>query len=53
MAAERGHTKIVDYIVSKGADLDSQDKNGVTICDYTYGSVMFSLEFELPTYISN
>ena len=48
MAAERGHTKIVDYIVSKGADIDIQDKNGVSICDYTSGSL-----FELTIYISN
>ena len=53
MAAERGHTKIVDYIVGKGTDIDSQDKNGVSIVDNTNCSVLFSIEFELPTYISN
>ena len=34
MAAERGHTKIVDYLVSKGADIDIQDKKGVSIHVY-------------------
>ena len=31
VAAERGHTKIVDYLVREGADIDSQDKEGVII----------------------
>ena len=52
MAAERGHTKIVDYVVSKEAHIDSQDKNGVSICDYTNGSGIY-FSFELTTYISN
>ena len=32
VAAERGFVKIVDYLVSKGADIDIKDENGVTIC---------------------
>lgn len=40
MAAERGHPKIVEYLVGKGADIDIQDKNGVSICDYSNDSVV-------------
>jgi len=35
VAAERGYVKIVDYLAGKGADIDSQDKKGVIICDCT------------------
>ena len=31
VAAERGHPRIVEYLVDKGADIDIQDKNGVII----------------------
>ena len=40
VAAERGHTKIVDYLVSKGADINSQDKKGVVMHDYSNDSVV-------------
>ena len=35
MAAERGHPRIVEYLVSKGAGVDIQDKNGVFMHDYS------------------
>ena len=35
VAAERGHPRIVDYLVGKGADIDIQDKNGVILYDYS------------------
>ena len=31
VAAERGHTRIVEYLVDKGAHIDIQDKNGVNL----------------------
>ena len=40
VAAERGHTRIVEYLVSKGAEIDIQDKNGVIVHDYSSGSVI-------------
>ena len=33
LAAERGHVKMVNYLVDKGADIDIQSDNGVIICD--------------------
>ena len=33
VAAERGYVKIVDYLSCKGADIHTQDKKGVIICD--------------------
>ena len=35
VAAERGHTRIVEYLVSKGAHVDIQDENGVVMHDYS------------------
>ena len=40
VAAERGHTKIVEYLVNKGADINIQDKNGVIMHDYFKDSVV-------------
>ena len=31
IAAKRGYVKIVEYLVSKGADIGIQDKNGVIV----------------------
>lgn len=31
VAAERGYIKIVDYLVWKGADINIQEKDGVSI----------------------
>ena len=31
VAAKRGHVKIVEYLVNKGADIGIQDKNGVIV----------------------
>ena len=31
IAAKRGYIEIVDYLVSKGAGINIQDKDGVTI----------------------
>ena len=53
VAAERGHPRIVEFLVSKGADIDIQDKNGV-ICLTIPTSVYYCLlEFDLVTYIGN
>ena len=35
VAAERGHTRIVEYLVDKRAHIDIQDKNGVIVHDYS------------------
>ena len=40
VAAERGHPRIVEYLVDKGADIDIQDKNGVNMYDYSNHSVL-------------
>ena len=55
MAAERGHPRIVEYLVHKEADIDIQDKNGVIMYDYSNHSYVYycSFEFELATYIGN
>ena len=34
VAAETGHTRIVEYLVDKGAHVNIQDKNGVIMHDY-------------------
>ena len=37
LAAERGRFKIVEYftgLAEKGADVNIQDNNGVSICDF-------------------
>ena len=39
IAAERGHIKIVEYLADKGADVDIQDKNGVSVHDHSNDSV--------------
>ena len=39
IAAERGNIKIVEYLADKGADIDIQDKNGVSVHDYSNDSV--------------
>ena len=39
MAAERGHPRIVEYLIDKGADIDIQDKKGVIMCEYSNHSV--------------
>ena len=40
VVAERGHTRIVEYLVDKGAQIDIQDKNGVIMHDYSKDSVV-------------
>ena len=35
MAAERGHTDIVDFLFSKGADVSINDKKAVSVRDTT------------------
>lgn len=45
VAAEKGYVKIVDYLVSKGAEINIQDNKGVIICD------CFVFEFELDSYV--
>ena len=52
VAAERGHPRIVEYLVDKGADIDIQDKNGVNMYDYSNHSYVYqcSLSFELATH---
>ena len=40
IAAERGYIKIVDYLISKGADIDIQDDNGVLMHDYFNNNVV-------------
>ena len=44
VAAERGFVKIVDYLVSRGADIDIKDKKGVTVCST---NKIHIFEFEL------
>ena len=39
VAAERGHPRMVEYLVNKGANKDIQDKKGVIMCDYSNHSV--------------
>ena len=46
VAAERGYTNIVDYLVSKGADIDIGDKSGVMICDSSNDREIHCSEFE-------
>ena len=52
MAAERGHPRIVEYLVDKGADIDIQDKNGVIIC-MTIPTTVYYCPFELAAYTGN
>ena len=33
MAAEKGSTYIVRYLIDQGADINIQDLNGVNLCD--------------------
>ena len=42
VAAERGYTEIVDYLVCKGANVNIQEKNGVIKCDCSNKSLVFA-----------
>ena len=55
IAAERGHIKIVEYLADKGADIDIQDKNGVSVHDYSNDSVeiLISITNTFAAYIGN
>ena len=43
VAAERGYIKIVDYLVGKGADIDTQDEKGVIMYDCSNNNCFLSL----------
>ena len=40
VAAERGHPRIVEYLVGKGADIDIQNNNGVIMYHSSNCSVL-------------
>ena len=46
MAAERGHVKIVEYLVCHGANINTKDHNGVIMCGYTNSSRL-ELQFKV------
>ena len=52
LAAEIGHIGILDYLVKQGADINTQDDEGVKIlCHHTYTLVLlvYLIEFELAS----
>ena len=55
IAAERGHIKIVEYLADKGADVDIQDKNGVSVHDHSNDNVelLISVINKFVAYIGN
>ena len=51
VAAERGYLKIVEYLVSKEADIDIQDNNGVILFVIFSVTMWYCLfQFELASY---
>ena len=52
MAAKRGHIRVVDFLVGKGADIDIQDKDRVIMHDYSWtnDSVVLLIDFEFSKF---
>ena len=40
LAAESGRIKVIQILVAQRADINSQDDNGVNICDHTYNAML-------------
>ena len=50
IAVKEFRLKTAEFLVDNGADIDSQDKNGVRMCDYLVMVYIFTVYFEFSIY---